>query len=163
MKYPYDGSITWGMTWLSEYCTGALYSWTPSSLSHPLCYLKCIAWRLLPPSVTQIVLHFCRVPKIIHQAVTMAMIVSLLSLQLAVVIKEWLWLRVLPLLVVTFCSVTRVWTLTSNIVESLHRSQNVRRRLAEALISLDSLHSNVFLAHFCAVGLLLAVSPKLTS
>jgi hypothetical protein len=74
-----------------------------------------------------------------------------------------LWFRGLPLLIVTICSVARVWTLTSNIVDSLQQSQNdLRQRLAEALISLDSLHSNVFLAHFCAIGLLLAVSPKLT-
>jgi hypothetical protein len=162
MSDPSDDSRTWSMTWFSDYCTGALYYWTPASLSHPLCYSKCIGWRLLPPSVIQISLHFCRVPTIIHQAVTMAMIVSLLSLQLAAVIKGWLWFRVLPLLVVAICSVARVRTLTSYMIDSLQRSQNVRKRLAEALISLDSLHNNVFLAHFCAVGLLLAVSPKLT-
>ena len=152
------------MTWFSEYYAGALYSWTPESLSHPLCYIKCIGWRLLPPLSIQIGLNFCRCPQLIHQAVTTVTIVSLLSPQLAILVSEFVWYRLLPCLVVTLASVARVWMFTSSTVDSLRRSEDgLRKMLEEALISFDSLHTKVFLAHFCMIGLLLAVCPKLMS
>ena len=67
----------------------------------------------------------------------------------------------MPMLLVPFACLCRIWILASNAVGQLRLSEaRMRKQLDEALLSLDSVHIEVFFAHFCAVGLLLSISLR---
>ena len=99
----------WSLAWVSGYCTAPF----ASSFETPLCYAKCITWHLLPPFCIQVVLNFCKCPRLIHQGVTLLTIVSLLAPQLEDAVSTFAWYRVLPLFIVTLACVARTWIRSS--------------------------------------------------
>lgn len=152
-----DDERGWSVAWFSEHFVGALFS-SFTSATMPLCYARCVAWRLLPPFCTQVALNFLKCPRLMHQGVTFLTIASLFSSQLAIAISAFVWFRILPQLLVTLACMYKIWVFTAASAEKLRRSEeNMRKELEGALISMDSLQSKVQLVHACTVGLLLTI------
>lgn len=157
-----DSSI-WRATWMSDYCKGTLYSWASASVSLPFCFALCICRRVVPALFIQAGLHFCRCPTFIHQTVTLSFISSLLYTQLSVPLSEFVWCRVIPMSVVTLAFVARILVFAAQTVGGLQKAKDDFRNLLEqALISFDYLYSSIILTQLFAMGLLLAVSPRMS-